>query len=1282
MRPAAPDPVRLVVIRNPFDPRERDERLIAAPVAPTIAALVGDYLPAGTADGTALVVSVNGEVIPRADWAGRTLAPGEQMVAMPVLHDVEDMFGTILTIALMVVAPELSTFLYTSMGGTFVSAYAGLAITAIGAGISLLGSAVIGALTAPDRPQLPGAGQGYDNSPSYAWQPITTQAPGLPVARAYGRVKLYGNIIAGYIESTGDTGREQTAHLLIDLGQGPVSRLHDFRINSQPLDYYQGVTLIERRGALDQDVIPAFDDTRLTRAIGAKVVLDTPVVRDTVGSDFDALEIVIVFPRGLFYANDEGGLSEISVRYTVEISADAGATWRHVATTPRTESATVLTYQWIAGWANESGYTVLQSGSSVPTDHYEGEMWYDNWSVAYWHWAETSTTVYTDYDEDITTTAASTQPIRKTFRADHLTRGIAYQVRVSNLTTDQTTGRYGDDLYLAEINEVLYDDFEYPRSVLVGIKALATDQLNGGLQFDCLADAAIIRVWDGAAWAAEFSRNPAWIAWDILTQPVFDNSLAVLRYDGLDPSRLDLTAFYAWAQWCDEAVPIAGGSEARCLFDGIFDTAGSCWEAALEVAASARAVLLMRGTTVTVVWDRARSVPAQVFSVGNTVADSFRETFLPMQDRAVAIEVDFLNAEDGHARDKIVIVNAGVTEAAAQRVQFSNRGIRRASQAWREAMFRLKRNELLRRSAEIGVDIDALACEVGDLIYVQDDIARWGEGGRLVGGSATTLTLDKAITLAPDTAYSVTLRLADDSIETRGITTAAGAVSALTVDTAFSGTPAAFDVWAVAETARSLKPFLVVDVARDGDQRTTLSLLEYNASLYEIDAGAATVPTADYSAPALPTVSDLAAEERMYRANDGTITVDLMLSWAAADAGEVEIRVNGTLSGTSRSGVFRIANVISGQSYTLAAHPRDLLGRLAPPTQRAEITVTVVGKSAKPSDVTGFGIAGTRLFWDAVADVDLAGYRIRYHYGANADWGTGNALHAGLLVNSPYLLNQRPVGTVTLMIRAVDTSGNESETLNWLITNLGDAPVANVVESHDFRAAGWPGTISGATVSGGDLVATQDDPFYKSAAADFYGYDSDPFYNPNYDALEWVSTGWTPSLAAAGSALTLAWTLAGNGQAVQYRPTGPGEFYGAGAADFYGADADPFYDPVPAWQSWPGSIVAANTEYQWRVATSIGATAGVLSAFTARVDVPDRALRLDGVAIAAPGTRLAGAIGTFSVIQNIQLTLQGGSTAVAAIINDYSASLGPLITAIDSTGTGVAATIDAYLQGY
>jgi predicted phage tail protein/sulfur carrier protein ThiS len=1083
------DPVRLVIIRNPFERRERDEQLVTSPVARTVESLVGEYLPAGCGDGVELVVSINGSIVPQPEWATRQIIPGDQMIAMPVVRGGDDgIFGMVLSIALMVYAPYLAAELYVGLGGTFVAADAGLMIMGLQAGIGLVGSALIGALTAPDKPNLPsdlGGSGGYDSSPSYGWQPVTTQEPGGVIARAYGKVKLHGNVIAGYIENKGDTGKEQVAHMLIDLGMGPYSLLTDFKINGQDLSAYAGVTVTTRMGELDQDIIPAFNETALTPAFtpakvtkyDALVPTSGPITRVTTGSDYDALEVLITFPSGLYYANDQGGLSTISVDYSVEISDDAGATWRAIAVRAADEVKTYGGGYWSRGaWSggNWEGATVswIQTavGSTARADHTEGEVIGND----IWKWTEDGSSVWTTKVEVVTQSGAAQQPIKKLWRVDNLTRGIAYKVRVTNLSVDITGSRYGDDMYFSGITEILYDDFQYPRTVLAAVEALATDQLSGGIQFECLGDCALIRVWNGSAWATEFSRNPAWVAWDILTQPVFNNAHAVVRYDGFDPSRLVLADFYAWAQWCDEAVPVVGGTEPRCTYDAIYDTQSSVWESALEVAASARATLLMRGTSVTVVYDHVRSLPAQVFSAGNTTTASFQETFLPMVDRACAIEVDFMDSTQGHARDKITIVNTGVVESSAQRVQFSNRGIRRPTQAWREAMFRLKRNELLRRTAEIGADIDAIACTVGDLVWVQDDVTQWGEGGRIVSGTTTTLVLDKSIVLTNGLVYDVVLRMSDDTIVTRRITTAAGTVSAITVSSVFPATPAQFDVWAIGEVGKVVKEFLVTDIRRNGEQLATLSLIEYNASLYGVDTDTPTVPTANVVGN-IPSVTNVVMSETMEHGTDGVVYVRLDMSFDLVNATGLKAQIsadNGrTWLDSRRTSPDLVSwySVVSGATYLVAVTPINQLG--LPVGAWVYQTYTVIGKLALPVDVTGLGLSVSGpnqglLVWDAATDIDVV-------YGGSMEIRHSPSL-TGATWDGSFMVRTEPGNSTsvnlsliagTYLAKWIDSTGHYSLNAATIQSSMATLMSQNIVATHTDDPA-WAGYKTNVVVDG------------------------------------------------------------------------------------------------------------------------------------------------------------------------------------------------------------------------
>lgn len=351
----------------------------------------------------------------------------------------------------------------------------------------------------------------------------------------------------------------------------------------------------------------------------------------------------------------------------------------------------------------------------------------------------------------------------------------------------------------------------------------------------------------------------------------------------------------------------------------------------------------------------------------------------------------------------------------------------------------------------------------------------------------------------------------------------------------------------------------------------------------------------------------------------------------------------------------------------------------------ADYTYTITGVMAKlpPSDVTAITIQGGKVSWPTVPDPDVIGYRLKFQYGINSDWGTAGLIHNGEVTATPYTMNTMPSGVATIMVKAIDAFGNESVNVASQVVNFGQPITANIVSALDYKAASWPGVQINASIVGGNLQATQGSPFYSTNASSFYGLDLSVFYNNNYDALEWDSSVFTPPPMSVGGNLTASWNIAGAAVTIQYRIDGAEAFYQDNATYFYGATSSAnFYSLPSAWMVWTGSVVTQSAGYQWKVTTVSGAVGGLLFSFTAQADLPTKNLTLNAIALSPSGTRLTGAIGYFNVISNIQLTLASGSTAVKLEIVDKSTTLGALVIAKDGTGIGVAATVDALIQGY
>lgn len=348
----------------------------------------------------------------------------------------------------------------------------------------------------------------------------------------------------------------------------------------------------------------------------------------------------------------------------------------------------------------------------------------------------------------------------------------------------------------------------------------------------------------------------------------------------------------------------------------------------------------------------------------------------------------------------------------------------------------------------------------------------------------------------------------------------------------------------------------------------------------------------------------------------------------------------------------------------------------------------VNGKTAPPPNIEELSIAGSVLSWTMPRRVpDLAGFVFRFHYGNNLDWNSAAPLHSGIITENPYDLVTRPGGVVTIMGKAIDTSGNVSLATANIVMNLGDPTIANVVEQWDFNALSWPNSAadsSGWTIVAGKPKANALDSFYGTDDQSFYGGDTDSLYDAGaYAEMVYVTNEITVSSALAGSVMTLVTQADGTDLLIEYRLAGPSPFYGPDGDSFYGeTDADPFYDAPGGWLPWPGQIVAARDVYQFRVTIGSGPTQGFLNSMVLTIDAPDINEDLANVAISSGGTAIP-FTKSFASIKTVQATLQANGSGAITVEVDKTVPLAPVIRAYNSAHTAVSgATADISIQGY
>lgn len=180
--------------------------------------------------------------------------------------------------------------------------------------------------------------------------------------------------------------------------------------------------------------------------------------------------------------------------------------------------------------------------------------------------------------------------------------------------------------------------------------------------------------------------------------------------------------------------------------------------------------------------------------------------------------------------------------------------------------------------------------------------------------------------------------------------------------------------------------------------------------------------------------------EHLYVRGDGTVASRMFVTWtAAADAfvqngGHYELQLNfagtsnwqdvGIVPGGSTS--YYIVDAQDGQAYDVRI--RSVNGMGARGNWVYAWHHVVVGKTRPPSDVPWIGVAfegmGIRVTWAKVPDADLLEYELRIGNQFNG-WDDPPAT-IGRFRSTTYLHRSLPAGTVRFLVKAIDTSGNES----------------------------------------------------------------------------------------------------------------------------------------------------------------------------------------------------------------------------------------------------------------
>ena len=654
--------------------------------------------------------------------------------------------------------------------------------------------------------------------------------------------------------------------------------------------------------------------------------------------------------------------------------------------------------------------------------------------------------------------ALSIDPVRRTIEISGL-EPSDYNVRVRRGNPESTSQYTRDSCFWSSSTEIIKQNLIYPGLAKYAITALATDQLSGSEPtFTCLAARDTVQVYNPglSGYEPRDATNPAWAAYDLLHNEEYGGNIPY--------TRIDFDAFLDMADYCDELV--AGLPRHTCNI--YLDSPSELWQHCQAILQLGRAIPIRRGAIYSVVVDKP-STPVQLFTVGNIVGQSFNLSYLATKERANAMEISFLDAGRDYTRQPIAAYSSDYNDSDSRDNKASMRffGCTNRAEVLREAAFRLNSTKWTTRTVNFAADIDAIACQVGDLVFFQHDAPTWSEGGRVFEATIGTVTLDKEVEVDLSEIYKIIIRLDDDTLVERVVTPAElstrnvfvdretgeffdtdtgifeGAELILVTDTfdvptPFIDIPTKYCPYMIGTSTEIERIYRVVNIEKDSDLTRKISAVEYVEAIYSDTGFIFDEPLWDPKVQEAVNVD--IAEAVTIRDSDGSYETHMNVTWTPAFlapgyAWAIWLEDTTAANAPTRVGqtdnlhfVIPSTGLLLGHSYKVYITRSD---QGAVDSGQNTATVTLAGEFAPPADVlafTGGYIPQTRsvnFSWDEVEDLDLDYYEIRQ---GGTDWDTATVvIEKAVGTTATLYIEDETNTTLTFRIKAVDTTGRYSE---------------------------------------------------------------------------------------------------------------------------------------------------------------------------------------------------------------------------------------------------------------
>ncbi|MDN4295138.1 host specificity protein J [Citrobacter freundii] len=535
---------------------------------------------------------------------------------------------------------------------------------------------------------------------------------------------------------------------------------------------FENVSWDFRPGTQTQTPIPGFPAVENETTVGVSLTKATPWTRALSNTQIDAVLVRIGIP-GLQQQENDADIVGTTVQYHIDLAVDGGA------------YSTVMTK------------TVTEKLSSL----YE-----------------------------------------LTHRINLPKASTGWQIRVVRDTDDSTSQMLQNKTQVQAITEVIDARLRYPHTALLYVSFNAKS-FNNIPKVSCKPKGRIIRIpsnydpiartysgtWDGTfKWG--WTNNPAWIWFDVLTEPRFGLGRRVTA------EMLDKWELYRIAQRCDQLVPDGkggSGTEPRFMFDVYIQAQADAWQVIKDIAAGFNGMTFWGNNMFNVVSDMpADTSKLQILTrasvVGKPVYSSGSE-----KTRFSSALINFSDP-DNHYQDRTTAVMFPdlVKQFKFKQTQLTAIGCTRESEAQRRGGWAVYSNSL-DRIITVQTGLDGFAYVPGTVFAFADERL----SGRVYGGRITeynaalkSVTTDRGTSAVPGD--TLMIRTQGGTVESRTIQAVNG--QQLILATAFTAEPLPNAIFVIDAGQLRLQYFRVTNLTFNDEENTySITGAEYNGAKYD-----------------------------------------------------------------------------------------------------------------------------------------------------------------------------------------------------------------------------------------------------------------------------------------------------------------------------------------------------------------------------------------------------------------------------------------------------------------